>query len=314
MATLAQELTFEQKLDQLARVAIEVGLGLKAGQELVMTASLEAVPLARRITEHAYRAGASLVTTLYADDEATLMRFRHAPDEAFDHAPAWLYDGMGAAFRSGAARLAITGANPLLLSNEDPGKVSRANQSVSKAYRPALELITRHQINWTIVASATPSWAAAMFPDDPPDVALAKLWDAIFATTRIDVDDPVSNWKANDAELHKRATYMNEKRFSALQYRGPGTDFRLGLADDHLWLLSPPTTAPDALAKWPLFPTPRPSPPAASSSSTRSSMRTRPRTSRSARPIRRVSATETRSPKNNSLPKAQMTALFMSTG
>jgi aminopeptidase len=236
MATVAQELTFEQKLDQLGRVAIEVGLGLKPGQELLMTASLDAAPLARRITEHAYRAGASLVTTLYSDDEATLLRFRYAPDPAFDHAAAWLYDGMGAAFRSGAARLAITGANPLLLSNEDPDKVGRANQAVSKAYRPALELITRHEINWTIVASATPSWAAAMFPDDEPEIALGKLWDAIFTTTRISVDDPVSNWKAHDAELHKRADFMNGKRYAALQYRGPGTDFRLGLADGHLWL------------------------------------------------------------------------------
>jgi len=254
MATLAQELTFEQKLDQLARVAIEVGLGLKSGQELVMTASLDAVPLARRITEHAYRAGASLVTTLYADDEATLMRYRHAPDEAFDHAAGWLYDGMGAAFKSGAARLAITGANPLLLSNEDPGKVSRANQAVSKAYRPALELITRHEINWTIVASATPAWAAAMFPDDSPQAALSKLWEAIFATTRINVDDPVSNWKAHDAELHKRAGYMNEKRYAALKYRGPGTDFRLGLADDHLWL-GGGTTAGNGLYCIPNLPT-----------------------------------------------------------
>src|SRR5579871_730093 len=172
MATLAQELTFEQKLDQLGRVAIEVGLGLKAGQELVMTAPLEAVPLVRRITEHGYRAGASLVTTLYTDDETTLMRFHHAPDEAFDRAAGWLYDGMGAAFKSGAARLAITGANPLLLSNENPDKVARANQAVSKAYRPALELITRHEINWTIVASATPAWAEVMFPDDEPAIAL----------------------------------------------------------------------------------------------------------------------------------------------
>lgn len=254
MATLAQELTFEQKLDQLARVAIHVGLGLKAGQELLMTASLDAVPLVRRITEHAYRAGASLVTTLYADDETTLMRFRHAPDDAFDRAAGWLYDGMGAAFKSGSARLAITGANPLLLSKEDPGKVSRANQAVSKAYRPALELITRHEINWTIVASATPAWAAAMFPDDPPDVALSKLWDAIFATTRINVDDPVSNWKAHDAELHKRAAHMNGKRYAALQYRGPGTDFRLGLADDHLWL-GGGTTAGNGLYCIPNMPT-----------------------------------------------------------
>jgi aminopeptidase len=236
MAPLAQQQTFEQKLDQLARVAIEVGLGLQSGQELVMTAPLDAVPLARRITRHAYRVGASLVTTLYGDDEASLMRYRFAPDMAFDHAATWLYDGIGAAFRSGAARLAITGANPLLLSNEDPGKVSRANQAVSKAYRPALELITRHAINWTIVASATPAWAEAMYPGDAPEAALSKLWEAIFATTRINVDDPVSNWKAHDAGLHKRADFMNEKRYAALQYRGPGTDFRLGLADNHLWL------------------------------------------------------------------------------
>ena len=227
---------FERKLDKLAEVAVRVGLGLKAGQELVMTASLDSVALARRITEHAYRAGASLVTTLYADDEATLMRYRFAPDASFDKAAGWLYDGMGAAFKSGSARLAIAGANPSLLSNEDPDKVGRANRAVSAAYRPALELITRHEINWTIVASATPAWAAAMFPNDSPDVALNKLWEAIFQTTRINMDDPVSAWKTHDAALQKRAAYLNEKRYAALRYRGPGTDFRLGLSDGHLWL------------------------------------------------------------------------------
>jgi len=236
MATVAQDVSFEQKLDQLARVAIEVGLGLVRGQEVVMTAPIEAVPLVRRITEQAYRAGASLVTTLYADDEAMLLRYRFAPGEAFDKAAGWLYDGMGAAYRSGAARLAITGASPLILSHEDPDKVGRANQAVSKAYRPALELITRHEINWTIVAAATPAWAAAMFPRESPEVAMASLWEAIFRTTRLDREDPVAAWKAHDAELQRRAAIMNEKRYLALQYRGPGTDFRLGLADDHLWL------------------------------------------------------------------------------
>jgi aminopeptidase len=231
-----QTQNFAEKLDQLAEVAVKVGLGLKAGQELFMTASLDAVPLARRITEHAYRAGATLVTTLYTDEDAALLRYRFATDASFDHAAKWLYDGIGAAFKSGAARLAITGANPSLLSNEDPNKVSRANRALSAAYRPALELITRHEINWTIVASATPAWAAEMFPNDAPDVALNKLWDAIFKTTRIGVADPVNAWKTHDAELHKRAAFLNEKRYAALRYRGPGTDFRLGLSDGHLWL------------------------------------------------------------------------------
>lgn len=235
-AVAAETRTQTDNLDQLAAVAVHVGLGLKPGQELVMTASTDAMPLARRITEHAYRAGASLVTTLYSDDASTLLRYHFAPDASFDHAAAWLYEGMAAAFKSGAARLAIAGADPALLSNEDPDKVGRANRAVSKAYRPALELITRHEINWTIVSSATPAWATAVFPNDAPDVALAKLWEAIFATTRINMADPVSAWKAHDADLHKRAAFLNEKRYSALHYRGPGTDFRLGLADDHEWL------------------------------------------------------------------------------
>jgi aminopeptidase len=230
------DLSFEQKLDQLAAVAIQAGLGLAKGQELVMTATLDALPLARRITEQAYRAGASLVTTLYTDEESTLVRYRYGASEGFDKAAEWLYEGMAAAFRGGAARLAIAGGNPSLLSKEDPEKVGRANRAVSKAYRPALELITRHDINWTIVACATPAWAAAVFPELPPEQAMAKLWDAIFAASRADLDDPIATWKKHDAGLHRRADAMNAKRYAALHFRGPGTDLRVGLADDHRWM------------------------------------------------------------------------------
>ena len=227
---------FELKLDRLAQVAVHSGLGLAPGQQLVMTASTEALPLVRRITEHAYRAGAALVTTLFADEESALLRFRHAPDASFDTAAGWLYDGMSAAYRAGAARLAITGGDPMLLSRQDPEKVSRANRAMSQAYRPALELITRHHINWTIVAAATPAWAAVVYPDLPPEQALARLWDAIFAASRADLPDPIAAWKTHDAALHERASRLNAKRFAALRFRGPGTDLQVGLADGHLWL------------------------------------------------------------------------------
>jgi aminopeptidase len=227
---------FEKKLDRLAEVAVRSGLGLATGQELVMTAVLDAVPLARRITEHAYKAGASVVTAIYADEPTALLRYKYASDASFDAAPAWLYEGMAQAYRSGAARLAIAGNDPSLLSKEDPEKVGRVNRATSKAYRPALELISRQEINWTIVPSATPAWAAAVFPNLPADQALARLWDAIFAATRVDQVDPVAAWKAHDANLHARSAFLNEKRYSALHFRGPGTDLRVGLADGHLWL------------------------------------------------------------------------------
>lgn len=229
------DLAFEQKLDRLAEVAVKVGLGLRAGQELIMSAPMEALPLVRRITEHSYKAGALLVTTFYADDPATLARFAYAPDASFDYAPKWLQDGIAEGFRNGAARLAIAGANPALLAKEDPARVARANVAASKAGKPAMELITRHEINWTIVAYATPAWAKLVFPNDPEDVAVAKLWDAIFFSSRIDADDPVMEWQQHGERLKKRVDLLNAKRFSALHFKGPGTDLTVGLADDHLW-------------------------------------------------------------------------------
>jgi aminopeptidase len=228
--------THDALLDRLADVAVRVGLGLQPGQEVILTAPLEAVPLVRRITKHAYKAGASLVTTLFSDDEATLARFQHASDAAFDYAPGWLFAGMANAYRAGAARLAVGGENPALLAGQDPEKVSRANRARSVAYRPALELITTFATNWSIVCYATPAWARLMFPDLPEDEAVARLWEAIFAASRVDQPDPVAAWVAHNANLHAKTAYLNGKRYEALHFRGPGTDLRVGLSDGHLWL------------------------------------------------------------------------------
>ena len=230
-------LSFEQKLDRLAEVAVRIGLNLREGQELVLTAPTDALPLVRLITAHAYKAGAKLVTTFYSDDATTLARFQHAPDASFDYAPEWLQAAIATAFKSGAARMAITGANPALLAQQDPAKVSRANIAASKASKPAMELITRHEINWTIVAAATPAWAALVFPNDPPELALGRLWDAIFATSRITSADPVITWQEHGANLKKRVDLLNAKRFHSLRFHTPDgtTDLTVGLADQHLW-------------------------------------------------------------------------------
>lgn len=225
----------DTRLDKLAEVAVKVGLGLKAGQQLVMTAPIEAQALVRKITEEAYKAGASLVTTIYGDDETTLARYRHGSDAAFDTAPEWLYGGMAEAYKAGAARLAISGANPSLLAGQDPEKVARANKANSAAYMPAMQPIVNFDINWTIVSFATPAWAKAMFPDDTEEKAVEKLWDAIFAASRIDAADPVAEWARHNGELHQRKDVLNAKRFSAVRFRGPGTDLTVGLADDHEW-------------------------------------------------------------------------------
>ena len=74
-----------------------------------------------------------------------------------------------------------------------------------------------------------------MFPDEPVEVAVEKLWEAIFTASRITGADPVADWRAHTAFLKSRLDKLNAKRFHALRFRGPETDLTVGLADDHLW-------------------------------------------------------------------------------
>jgi aminopeptidase len=224
------------KLDRLAEVAIRVGLQLQPGQDLVLTSSIAALPLTRRIIEQAYKAGAGLVTPIFSDDEITLARFRYGRDEGFDRAAGWLYEGMAKAYSAGAARLAVRGDDPSLLSGQDPEKVARANKATSIASKPAMEKITNFDTNWTILAYPELAWARQVFPDDTDDVAVAKLAGAIFAASRVNTEDPIGAWKAHNAELKKRSTWLNEQNFDALHFTGPGTDLKVGLADGHEWM------------------------------------------------------------------------------
>ncbi len=223
------------KLERLAEVAIKVGLQLQPGQDLVMTAPVAALPLVRRIAEQAYKAGAGLVTPVLSDEGVTLARYHNATDQSFDRASGWLYEAMAKAYGSGAARLAISAENPMMLSGEDPDKVGRANRANAAAYKPAQEKIVNFDTNWNIVAYPNPGWAKVVFPDDEEAVAVRKLAEAIFAASRVNGPDPIAAWRDHNAALRTRYSWLNGKRFASLHYSGPGTDLTIGLADGHQW-------------------------------------------------------------------------------
>lgn len=224
-----------EALDKLADVAVKVGLNLQEGQDLVITAPVEALPLVRRITAAAYRAGAGVVTPILSDAGITLARFENAQDASFDKAADWLYAGMAEAFKGNAARLAIVGEDPMLLAEQDPEKVSRAGKANSIAYKPALEKIANFDINWTIVSYPTVAWASRVFPDLPEAEAVEKLANSLFSSSRVLDADPVANWTDHNANLRKRTAWLNEQRFDALHFSGPGTDLMVGLAEEHEW-------------------------------------------------------------------------------
>lgn len=234
IAKQASLLDFE-KLDKLAKICVEVGLNVGKGQEVVLTAPLSAVPLVRLITKHAYEKGADLVTPFFADDILSLQRFYHARDESFDKVADWFSNAMATAFSRGAARLAISGDNPLLLSQENPERVSRLNRAASLAYKSALEKISQFMINWSIVSYPHLDWAKLVFPHLEEKEAFRALGNAIFSASRVDNDDPLLAWREHNHDLHQRAAWLNDQNFKSLHFKSENTDLIVGLAKDHLW-------------------------------------------------------------------------------
>lgn len=235
-----ERIEIAEGIDQLARVTVQVGIHVQPGQQLIILSPdggvpIETLPLVRSVTEHAYRAGASLVTTLFADDVSTLARFRHAREASFDAGSDWLQGGVARAFQEGAAALFLMADNPYLLSTENKDSVSRAAKAHLRARSPIVSEIFNLRTNWSLIATATPAWAQAVFPHDAEDEAVNRLWRAIFRACRIHAVDPAAAWKAHMAKLNARAQAMNARNFSAIRFRGAGTDLLIGLGDSHTW-------------------------------------------------------------------------------
>jgi aminopeptidase len=225
----------EARLDSYAEVAVHVGLGLQPGQELIISAPVEALPLVRAVATHAYRAGAKHVLPLLTDPALTLARLEHADEQSIDYAPAWFFEAIAEALSQGAARLTVTGDDPRLLMGQPPARVARTRTALAVASRPIMEILQTVSTNWATIAFATPAWAKMVFPGLPEAVAVERLWDALFRASRIDGRDAVASWRTHARRLEERAVQLNGRHYAGLHFKGPGTDLRIHLPADHLW-------------------------------------------------------------------------------
>jgi aminopeptidase len=219
----------DDRLSRYAELAVRVGANLRKGQTMFVTANIEHAPLARALARAGYAAGARYVDVRYMDPHIRRAMIEHGPDEALTHTPDWLKTRTRGL--DGGANVAITGdPEPELLADLDGDRVGRAR--MKELNEIARELMIRRAVNWTGVAFPTPGWAEQVFGE--PDVE--RLWNAVAFCTRLDEDDPVRAWRDHMARLEERACQMNERRFDALRFRGPGTDLTVGLLATARWM------------------------------------------------------------------------------
>lgn len=212
-----------------AELAIRVGANLQEGQKLVAYGEPEHAPLLRAVAAAGWKAGAGDVECFYLDEHMRRLHAVHAPDALLDRTPAWLET---AALGTEGAALVVTigDADPELFADVAPTRAARAEPRRAKEI--SRELTARLATAWTVIACPTEGWARSLFGE--PD--LDRLWSEIAAVTRLDQADPVEEWRRHIAALRERAGLLDERRLTALRFRGPGTDLRVGLIEHARWL------------------------------------------------------------------------------
>ncbi len=229
-------------LSKYAEAIVKVGLNIRQGQRLIIAnGTSRGVPPAGRalvheVTKAAYAAGAKYVEALWGDEEMMRIRLQNAPADSFDEYPKFQINAIMDMVRNGDALLSVYANDPDALKSMDPERVGALQRSHLENYSPISAQVSRNAINWCVVASASPAWAAKIFPDLTPEEAEEKLWKAIFETTRATQPDPVAAWQEHIQNLVKRARFMQAKKYSSLHYKGPGTDLTLGLPQGHRWV------------------------------------------------------------------------------
>ncbi|WP_456411650.1 aminopeptidase [Oceanithermus sp.] len=223
------------QLERYAHLALTVGLNLQEGQPLVLGGSADSLPMLRALTRAAYRLGARAVAVEIHDPEIARIGVEEVREAHLDEVPDWFVQARLRAIEDGAALLTLADEDPFAMKGVDHERLGRRMQATMRVRRPYLEQVGAHRVNWLAVGAATPGWARAVFPDVAPEEAAERLWQAIFATVRLNAPDPEAAWRAHTARLEARARALNEARFEALFFEGPGTELRVGLAPRHVW-------------------------------------------------------------------------------
>lgn len=242
---------FEAYLEAYARLIVEAGCNLQQGQELYLTSSVETAAFARLITRIAYERGARHVTVRYTDEKISRMHYDNCAIEVFETMPEWAALLNNSMAREGAAILSIISDDPEAMTGIDPAKAVANARAAHEACKEFYDALDFGRNTWCIAGAASAAWARKVFPDASEQEAVEKLWEAIFATARADVDDPIAAWEAHRKSFAARTALLNEQRFCALRYRNAhGTDLTVGLPAKHLWNGGGDTTAD----KTPFFP------------------------------------------------------------
>lgn len=224
-------------LKKIAKLAVKVGANVQTGQTVVLRSNTESRELAREVVRAAYEVGARKVIIDWNDEFVTKYAYEHQDDETLKEVPDYIVSKNQYYVDQNACFISITSPMPGLNKDIDSKKVQMAGIASQQKLGFVREYTMGNKAQWTIIGASNKIWATKVFPDLPEDEAVEALWDAIFAASRVTLDnDPIEDWKNHNKLLRAHADLLNNYNFKELHFKNSlGTDLVVGLVDNHIW-------------------------------------------------------------------------------
>ena len=226
-------------LKKYAELIVKVGINLKKKQEVIVQAELDCPEFVEMVVSECYKAGASKVNVEWSHQPVSKLHAKGRSLAVMSKIEEWEKAKLQHRVDTLPAMIYLLSEDPdgmKGINQEKYQKASQARYKVIRPYRDAMD--SKYQ--WCIAAVPGEKWAKKIFPGLSKAKAKEKLWEAILTASRVapdGSDDPIKNWNDHNEDLHKKCDYLNSLRIETLEYKSSnGTDFRVGLIEDALFL------------------------------------------------------------------------------
>ena len=227
---------FDVLSQKYADLITSVGVNVQKGQDIVIYADVEQVPLVHKIVDSAYARGANNVMIEWQDIHIQREFLKNANEDSLTNIPAWVSVRAEELMGKHTTRISLISADPDGLSSVDGDRVSAYQQAYQRANQAVRKATMNNDVSWLVVAASGQAWAEKVFPELSGEAATDRLWEEIFKITRVGVEnDVIADWMAHVNKLKEKAQWLNDLNFKELHYKSAVTDLTVGLAEDHLW-------------------------------------------------------------------------------
>jgi aminopeptidase len=217
----------DETVQRYADLVVAFAANVQPDQVVAIEGEVGQEWLVRELATRSYAAGARFVDTVYFDPYVKRSRLLHARADSLDYVPPWLGRRIAALGAEGAAWIRLRGpAHPAALAGVEAG---RAGRDLLPHLAETSGVLASGALNWTLAPCPSLGWARLVRPDVDPDTALDRLARDLADICLLDREDPGSAWRERFTLLEDVGARLTERRFAALEFRGPGTDLRVGL-------------------------------------------------------------------------------------